>query len=96
MGLIIKALKGNPQPFFRDEGEVHYIRAIQGFHMDFNLKIHRGFRQIIEEQFPAYLAQKKGYEEVLRRKFHELKDLLFKGFGIIATSFLTMRVKLVK
>ncbi len=93
--LVIRTLEGGKEAFFKDEERVGYYRAVQGFHLDFSFQIHQCFRQILGELLSQEAVRGKIYLMDLWKETQELHEALFKGYSIIATSFLKTREELI-
>ncbi|MBU2646590.1 sensor histidine kinase [bacterium] len=92
---ITQAVDGNPQVFYTDTEKVGYLRAHQGFNLDFIVQFYRIFKQIIWE-----LARKKvdeGSEELekMMNSLHELSDILFQGLSHVTASYLKTREEII-
>ena len=93
--LVIRSLKGEEEAFFRDEQRVGYSRAIQGFQIDFSFQIHRFFQQIVWKMLQETALKRKMTMLSFIEELQELNEILFKGYSIIAASFLTTREELI-
>ena len=94
-GLVIRSLKGEQKPFFKDEERVGYSRAVQGFQIGFSFQIHRYFQQIVWKMLQEAALKKKISILTFMEEIQELNEILFKGCSIIATSFLKTREEMI-
>ena len=76
--------------------KVGYLRAVQGFSMNFSSHIYLSLGRIISEMLEAE-AHRNGLNLLDTWKgFHELNEILLKGFSTVATSFLRTREELIQ
>lgn len=95
VSLAMRGLAGETKMFYKDEERMGYLRALQGYPADFSFRVHQSLAQTTAELFREEINQKG--EKVLQywEEVQRLIDLLFKGFGIIATSYLQTREDLI-
>jgi signal transduction histidine kinase len=95
VSLIIRALDGDRETFFKDEERVGYSRAVKGFPLSFSYHIHHSFRQVIGEILRAEAASKRIDLLDFWKEIQEANEVVFKGYDIVATSFLKTREDLI-
>ena len=91
--MLIRSLDGEGarEVFFTDEDMDGYTRAIQGFKLEFSFQIHQRFQRVLWEILRESAAQNALNLLNISDQVQKLNDVLFKGYHIIATSFLRTR-----
>jgi signal transduction histidine kinase len=90
---LIRSLDGEGarKVYFTDEERDGYTRAIQGFKLEFSFQVHQRFQGVLWEILGELAAQKKMNLLIIWEEIQELNEVLFKGYHIIANSFLRTR-----
>jgi signal transduction histidine kinase len=74
-----------------DQERAGYARAVQGFRIDFSFQIYSIFQQVLWEVLQEEARKGKLRLLNLSDEIHDLNDILFQGYSIIAASFLKTR-----
>jgi len=89
--LVIKALGGDPEPFFVDQERVGYIRAAEFYEFDFALNFYDAFRQAVYEILQDSIRLRKINPMNLYEDLWKLGGILFRGYSNIASTYLKTR-----
>jgi len=91
LDLVIKALEGDPEPFFIDQERVGYIRAAEFYEFEFGLIFYDAFRQSVYEILQDSIRLKKIDPMNLYEDLWKLDGILFRGYSNIASTYLKTR-----
>lgn len=92
---IILAIDGQPEIFLSDTEKTGYLRAHQGFKLDFIAQFYRAFHQIVWEILKEE-SRKTGRDlSKFTGDLHELHDILLQGLSIVTGSYLNTREEII-
>lgn len=89
--MLIAALMGHKDDFFRDQERIGYFRAVQGYALENISQVYYHFQQLIWEKFLNVVMDERGRSSLLWNEIRELNYILLQGYSIIASSYLKTR-----
>jgi hypothetical protein len=92
---MIKAVGGQPELFYSDTEKIGYLRAHQGFNLDFIVQFYRIFKQIVWELAQNKVVTGEVNNDEIAGELHGLSDILFQGLSKVTTSYLKTREEII-
>lgn len=89
--MVIESLDGEQELFFMDQERLGYSRAIQGFEFENVGQIYHTLHQVFWEILQKETTKEKLRSSNLIGEVYGINDLLFRGYRIVANSFLKTR-----
>lgn len=92
---LLAAMNGRPDIFFSDLKNIGYIRAHQGFQIDFIYQFHIKFLNIIWELLNQEHPDKISPGDPLPEAFKDLTNTVIHGLEIVTSSYLETREEII-
>lgn len=90
-----QAIAGDPAVFLSDTEEVGYLRAHQGYRIDFIFRFYMTYQAIIRELLDREVAEHPTRSLVLFEEFHLLSQILTHALQLVTASFLKTREEII-